>query len=627
MYNNIVLDHFSNPRNMGTIENADGIGHTGNPADGDKITIYIKVWDDILINVMFKTFGCGAAIAASSMLTELVIGKTIKAALQVTNDDVAYALGGLPSQKLKCSNIAADALYAAIEDYCVKKNKEKIISKTDVKEGIEKRENSKGVQDENQIQRYLRHIIMPEISGLGQRKLLETKVVLFAPSINESDVLLNYLAATGIGHLIICLKNRLGFAITIEHVKDLNPDVRIELIEDTDLCKVYKNPIDFNIIIGDLNYINDIKKILAQHQVITTITAVVSAWNGYINIIDNVQQLIDVYEEDSDRIITENDTCNLKHFIEYGLKLSYAYMETLIVIELVKAKLHIGSILQEGFYYNLLDFIFINNLSINEGLKKMTYLSNYKREDMLVRNQETLACAKVLIIGAGGLGSPVAYILAKLGIGTIGIIDYDHIEISNLNRQILHTTTKIGMSKVESARKVLKAINPKVNVEIYPTAFTRDNAMELLKDYDIVVDGLDNIPTRYLLNDACYFAKKPLIEAGVLTYYGQVTVIDTEETPCYRCIFSDVFENTQTRGCAERGVLGPVAGLIGMLQGVEVIKILLGIDSSLKGKLLLYDANETEFTMIELHKKKSCKLCGNKRAIFELEEYDLICQK
>lgn len=624
MYNDIVLDHFSNPRNMGSVENADGIGHTGNPTDGDKITIYITVRDDILINVMFKTFGCGAAIAASSMLTVLARGKTLVDALKLTNNDVAKALGGLPEHKLQCSNIAADALHAAIEDYYLKINEENIVLNKDEVKKIQK-ESSMGTLNKNQIQRYLRQIIMPEISGLGQEKLLTTKVVLFAQSVNEIDILLNYLSAAGIGHLIIYIRNKTGIEITIKHVKDLNPDLHIELIDDveTELCKVYEHSMDFNIIIGDLNYASDISKIISQYQDIKTIVSVVSAWSGYINILDNVQHIKDFEYDDSKN--NENHTANVNHFIRYGSMLSYAFMGTLIAIELVKAKLRIGSVLMEGFYYNLFDYTFINDLSINLGFSKVKCSRKYNKDGEQL-NQETLSCSRALIIGAGGLGSPVAYILAKAGIGTIGIIDYDFVEISNLNRQILHTTSQIGISKVESAKKTLKGISPKVNLEIYPEAFTNSNAIELLKKYDIVVDGLDNIQTRYLLNDACYFSQKPLIEAGVLTYYGQVTTIEAGETPCYRCIFSDAYENSSTRGCAERGILGPVPGLIGTLQGVEVIKLLLGFETNLKGKLLLFHANETEFTVIELQKNKGCKLCGNEPSIHELGDFSFMCQ-
>jgi len=195
-----------------------------------------------------------------------------------------------------------------------------------------------------------------------------------------------------------------------------------------------------------------------------------------------------------------------------------------------------------------------------------------------------------------------------------------------LNRQILHTTSKLGMLKVESAKQTLKTINQNIKVDLYPSSFSRENAAEIIKNYDIIIDGLDNLPTRYLLNDACFFEKKSLIEAGALAFYGQVTTIVPGDGPCYRCIFPESTVPFSAPSCSETGVLGPIPGLMGLLQAVEVIKMIIGADSSLKGRLLMYDALETELNIVEYQRNNDCELCGDNPTILELGEYTFVCR-
>ena len=241
------------------------------------------------------------------------------------------------------------------------------------------------------------------------------------------------------------------------------------------------------------------------------------------------------------------------------------------------------------------------------------------------KGQEKLLKAKVLVIGAGGLGSPALYYLAAAGVGTIGIVDFDVVDFSNLQRQILHNTERVGTPKVESAKKTLEALNPDVNVIAYNTKIQKNNVMDIIKDYDIVLDGSDNFPTRFLVNDACYFLGKPLVSAAILRFEGQLTTFDyrnKEESPCYRCLFPEPPPPGLVPSCQEAGLLGVVGGIMGTLQANEALKLILEIGEPLVGKLLLFDALSTDFTKVKLRKDKKCPLCGESPKITELVEYD-----
>ena len=242
--------------------------------------------------------------------------------------------------------------------------------------------------------------------------------------------------------------------------------------------------------------------------------------------------------------------------------------------------------------------------------------------------QEKLLNSKVLVIGAGGLGSPVLMYLAAAGVGTIGVIDDDHVELSNLQRQIAHTTESVGMSKVESAARTLKAITPDVNVITYKERFGPANAIELISAYDLVTDGSDNFATRFLVNDAAYFAKRPLVSGAILRFDGQVSTFknfpggDHQDGPCYRCIFREPPPPGQVPSCSEAGVLGVLCGTVGSLQTTEILKELLGIGDSLSGALLVYDALATQFRRIAVKRDIGCPLCGESPSITDLSIHD-----
>ncbi len=238
--------------------------------------------------------------------------------------------------------------------------------------------------------------------------------------------------------------------------------------------------------------------------------------------------------------------------------------------------------------------------------------------------QAKLLQSRVLVIGAGGLGSPLLLYLAAAGTGTLGVVDDDFVDLSNLQRQVIHGTGRIGAAKVESARETLGEINPEVTLVTHQTRLSAENALELIADYDLVADGSDNFATRFLVNDACYLAKTPLVSAALLRFEGQISTFKAYlggEEPCYRCIFREPPPPGLIPTCAEGGVLGAVAGAMGSIQAVEVIKELLGIGESLSGSLVLYDALTTTFRKIKVKPDPECPLCGENPTIRDLSSH------
>ena len=238
--------------------------------------------------------------------------------------------------------------------------------------------------------------------------------------------------------------------------------------------------------------------------------------------------------------------------------------------------------------------------------------------------QKKLKAAKVLLVGAGGLGSPAALYLAAAGVGTLGLVDFDAVDITNLQRQIIHGTSDVGRPKLDSASDRIRDINPHVQVERYDMALTSDNALEIARDYDVVVDGTDNFPTRYLVNDTCVILGKPNAFGSVLKFEGQASVFATSEGPCYRCLFREPPPPGLVPSCAEAGVLGVLPGLIGTIQATETVKLILGAGEPLIGRLLLVDALTMQFRTIQLRRDPECPACGT-REIRELIDYDAFC--
>ena len=253
------------------------------------------------------------------------------------------------------------------------------------------------------------------------------------------------------------------------------------------------------------------------------------------------------------------------------------------------------------------------------------YARHFTLPEVGEAGQAKLLDAKVLCVGAGGLGSPGALYLAAAGVGTLGIADHDTVDMSNLQRQILHTNDRVGMPKVESAQLTLNALNPDVNIVQFKERLSSENVMRIIDGFDIVVNGCDNFPTRYLINDACIMAKKTLVDGSIFQFEGQVTVVDPTEGPCYRCLFPEPPPPGMAPSCAEAGVLGVLPGLVGCVQALEVIKIILGAGNPLVGRMMHFDTLSSEIRVLKLRKDPNCLVCSDNPKITELIDYEEFC--
>ena len=245
--------------------------------------------------------------------------------------------------------------------------------------------------------------------------------------------------------------------------------------------------------------------------------------------------------------------------------------------------------------------------------------------DVGVAGQQKLKAARVLLVGAGGLGSPAALYLAAAGIGTLGLVDFDVVDRTNLQRQVIHGTSRVGTSKLESARARILDLNPNVDVETFETRLTSANALDIFRTFDVVVDGSDNFPTRYLVNDACVLLGKPDVYGSIFRFEGQAAVFFAREGPCYRCLYSEPPPPDLVPSCAEGGVLGVLPGIIGSIQAMEAIKRILGVGDALIGRLLLFDALQLKFRELKLAKDPDCPVCGTHPTVTSLIDYEAFC--
>jgi adenylyltransferase/sulfurtransferase len=259
----------------------------------------------------------------------------------------------------------------------------------------------------------------------------------------------------------------------------------------------------------------------------------------------------------------------------------------------------------------------------NEEIKR--YSRHLIMPEVGVDGQKKLKASKVLCIGAGGLGSPAAMYLAAAGVGTLGIVDFDTVDFSNLQRQILHGTPDVGRSKLASAKDRLNAINPNVKIETYETALSSQNALELFAPYDVILDGTDNFPTRYLVNDACVLLGKPNAYGSIFRFEGQASVFATKDGPCYRCLYPEPPPPGLVPSCAEGGVLGVLPGIIGVIQATETIKLLIGVGEPLIGRFMIYDALKMKFRELKLRKDPDCPVCGTHPTVTKLIDYEQFC--
>src|SRR5271165_6283107 len=275
-----------------------------------------------------------------------------------------------------------------------------------------------------------------------------------------------------------------------------------------------------------------------------------------------------------------------------------------------------------------------NSIISEDRLKSIDFsndeIARYSRHlimpEVTLEGQKRLKAASILCIGTGGLGSPIALYLAAAGIGRLGLVDYDVVDFSNLQRQILHGTDDVGRKKLNSAKDRIKAVNPNVQVDLHDLVFRSENAIQLVRDYDIVVDGTDNFPTRYLSNDVCVFLKKPNVYGSIFRFDGQCTVFAPHlGGPCYRCMFPEPPPPGMVPSCAEGGVLGVLPGIIGVMQAIEAIKLIMGIGEPLIGRLVHFDALNMKFREFKLRRDPKCPVCGENPTITELIDYDQFC--
>lgn len=464
------------------------------------------------------------------------------------------------------------------------------------------------ILEKEQINRYLRHILIPEISGPGQKKLLNLSVFICGESVSDIASAIYYLAAAGVGHIGYLLADYSGSDELASNIHDLNQDVTLGAADNSNA--------DLRIFLGRPEFIIKKQGLLAVNFV-PSVIVLYSGWHGGLQIIKDsdclqhfLAQLAEVPEIEGSQ---EPDNT--------GEVFANCVCGALCVVEAIKLALEIGEAADGFLAFDLLamEFSKFANTDIKNALHQLG-------AQKLPTCQATgLEDKKVLIVGTGGLGSPAAYALALAGVGTIGLVDYDTVEISNLNRQILHAVSRLGMPKVESAAIFLKNVKPSLTLNRYNTSLSKENVAEIIDGYDIVIDAVDNFPTRFLLTDACFFANKPMIDAGVIRFDGTARTILPQEGPCYRCTLPTIPASGNVPSCSETGVLGPVPGIMGFIQAAEAVKYLLHQGRLLTDRMLYFDGLFADFISIKLCKNGECPLCGVNSTIRELQEYEFRC--
>lgn len=490
---------------------------------------------------------------------------------------------------------------------------------------------------EQKIYRYMRHIIMPEISGPGQKTLLESCAAVFAKSARYAAPMMYYLVSSGIENIKCYFEDCEGIELLMENLLDLNPDVLIDRLEAAEIIAKFQsnyecpeNKLSCLIVFGDYNFIKHIidsaigpfgtrSGFADKSRHIPTIFVATENWRGAIQSVKKPEKTLPFNSKFFGQPITSTGGENGP---APGYLFSCCFAGALAAVESIRLCLNLGNVSEKPLYFDLLTMDF--HRSSNDGAIPYNPF-HLAAEEITEGIRKKLLDSKILIVGAGGLGSPAAYALALAGVGTIGLVDSDSVEISNLNRQILHSTSRIGMPKVKSAESFLKKINPDVGIVIYETLFKKSNAMEIIKDYDVIIDGVDNLPTRYLLNDACFFAGKPLAEAGVLRFDGLGMTIVPGKSQCYRCIFSEMPPAGSIPSCSESGVLGPVPGVMGSMQAVEAFKLLTDTGKTLQNRLIMFNALDLDFRIADVKRDLNCPLCGQNPSIKELMEYETTC--
>lgn len=457
----------------------------------------------------------------------------------------------------------------------------------------------------DQIYRYMRQIIIPEISGQGQKKILASSVILYSEDLDKVSLALYYLAASGVGEVYCNIDNDLNWGDLSEKLSDLNDDAKIQL-QNGETTKNSNIQSATRIITGSPGYVEKILKDIVKsdynEKYIPTVISIYNGWHGAVQTFTEkaaLKEFLSKISSSSDFSSFNTDGCDHK--------LSGYFSSLMAVIEHLKLTLSLGKPLSTPLYHDLSTMEF-------DSIDSFSYLL-YKLKSPVKMAENYLKLftdSKVLIVGCGGLGSSAAYALASLGIGRIGLVDFDTVELSNLNRQIMHSFSRIGMPKVQSSEIFLRQINPDVMLDIYNSRLVKENIQDIVSLYDIIIGCLDNLPDRYILNDACLEAGKPLMEAGVLDISALATSIIPDGGCCYRCIFPEPEDSNPLPSCSETGVLGPVPGLMGIIQASEAVKLLAGIGRPLKNKILFFDVFDTDIYIADNVRTRYCELCGMK---------------
>lgn len=450
----------------------------------------------------------------------------------------------------------------------------------------------------DQITRYMKQIMIPEISRDGQEKILASSISIYNECVEAAEFALYYLAASGVGGADCCIADTAGWDGLSFKLNDLNGDIRLRLETEADKKNVLQA--STRIVSGNPPYVRKaLKNILnsdISEKFIPTIIALNYGWRGTIRTFLTKAELAEFFTE-----LEKWPGFNSFDPTSCGHKLSGYFSGLMAVQEHLKLALSIGKPLTSALYYDLFRMEFENVPNI-PGL--FYRLDSFEPAESTA---VTLSDAKILIAGCGGLGSPAAYSLVSIGIGSLGLADNGTVELSDLNRQILHSSSRLGMSKVQSAESFLKNVNPLADLSLHNVKLRKENISDIIKNYDLVIGCLDSLADRYMLNDACLAEGKPLLEAGVMDISGLVTSIIPGKGHCYRCIFP---EDSAYSPNAEAGVLGPVSGLLGILQAVEAVKLLSGTGRLLRNKLLLLDAFDTDIFVVNSARSLSCKACS-----------------
>lgn len=454
----------------------------------------------------------------------------------------------------------------------------------------------------DQIYRYMSQILIPEVRGKGQEKILGSRVFFHSESLEAAALALYYLAGAGVGEVFCRIDSPINWNELSGRLSDLNSDTRI-LHASEEAPENIPGQATTRIIAGSPGYILDALKNTAGSSkgYVPTVVSISDGWHGAVQTFTEKAGM----EEFTAALEAEAVWPAPAHG-GYPDMLSGYFSGLLAVIEHLKLTLSVGTPLDKALYCNLAAMEFDIVESTGDLLRRLTMpaITTYNR-------RELFSASKVLIAGCGGLGSPAAYALASLGIGTLGLLDQGTVELGNLNRQIMHSSSRLGMSKVQSSEIFLRQINPGIKLNIYNLAVSDESIHDIISRYDIVIDCIGSRKDKYLLNDACVAAGKPFLHAGVLDISGFATSIIPGDGHCYRCIFPESENENALLSRSDTGVLAPVPGVMGIVQAAEAVKLLSGTGRLLKDRLLLFDVFDTDLYIVNNMRNRYCEVCGS----------------